>query len=90
MKLEKYAELQRWSPRDKLLQFELHLTGKAESIYAVLPVDDKDTFEKASKALGERVRLAKREALSSAQLLRRRQRTGESVDDFVREFERLF
>ena len=27
-KLEKHAELLRWSSRDKLLQFELHLTGR--------------------------------------------------------------
>ena len=36
---------------------------------------------RASKALGERVQPAKREALSSAQLLRRRQRTAEDVDN---------
>ena len=39
-KLRKYAELQHWSARDKLLQFELHLAGKAESIYAVLPPEE--------------------------------------------------
>ena len=89
-KLEKYAELQRWSARDKLLQFELHLAGKAEGVYAVLPSEDKESFERASKALGERVQPAMREALSSAQLLRRRQRTAEDVDNFVREFELLF
>ena len=89
-KLGKYAELQHLSARDKLLQFELHLAGKAESIYAVLPPEEKETFEKASQALGKRVQPAKREALSSAQLLRRRQKLGESVDDFVRDFERLF
>ena len=42
-KLEKYAELQRWSARDKLLQFELHLAGKAEGVYAVLPSEDKES-----------------------------------------------
>ena len=89
-KLEKYAELQRWSARDKLLQFELHLAGKAEGVYAVLPSEDKESFERASKALGEWVQPAKREALSSAQLLRRRKRTAEDVDNFVREFEQLF
>ena len=76
--------------REKLLQFELHLGGKAEGIYDVLPADEKTTFDLATKALGKRVQPAKREALSSAQLLRRRQKSGESVDDFVREFERLF
>ena len=60
------------------------------NLYEVLPPDEKATFELASEALGKRVEPAKREALSSAQLLRRRQRDGESVDDYTREFERLF
>ena len=30
-KLEKHAELLHWSDREKLLQFELHLTGKVDS-----------------------------------------------------------
>lgn len=78
-KLEKHAELLHWSARDKLLQFEWP---------RVLPPEG--TFELGSQALGKRVQPAKREALSSAQLLRWRQKPGEVVDDFVREFERLF
>ncbi len=89
-KLKKHAELLQWSNREKLLQFELHLTGKAEHIYEVLPPEEKRTFLGAVEALGKRVQPAKREALSSAQLLQRRQRIRESVDDFVREFEQLF
>ena len=90
VKIGKYAELLHWSDKEKLLQFELHLAGKAESVYEVLPPEEKGSFDLASKALGKRIQPAKREALSSAQLLRRRQRTGESVDDYVREFEQLF
>ena len=35
-KLEKHAELLCWSERTKLLQFELHLTGRAERLYELL------------------------------------------------------
>ena len=74
----------------KLLQFELHLTGKAESIYEVLSAELKGSYASATRALGERLRPARREALTSAQLLRRQQRAGETVDEYVREFEHLF
>ena len=35
-KLEKYSEIGRWSEREKLLQFELHLVGRAEAVYETL------------------------------------------------------
>ena len=89
-KLNKHAELQRWSQRDKLLQFELLLTGKAERIYEVLPEESKKDYATATKALGERLKPAGRKALSSAQLLRRKQGTGETIDAFVQAFESLF
>ena len=81
-------ELLHWSDQENLLQFELHLTGKAESIYKVLPPEEKSTFAHTTGALGKRVQPAKREAHSSVQMLRR-QRPG-GVDDFVRELEWLF
>ena len=74
----------------KLLQFELHLTGKAESVYEVLSAELKGSFESATRSLGERLQPARREALTSAQLLRRRQKAGETVDEYVRDFEHLF
>ncbi len=89
-KLAKHAELQRWTGRNKLLQFELHLTGRAERIYEVLSEDVKTDFSKATAALGERLRPAGRKALASAQLLSRKQKTGERVDAFVQVFEDLF
>ena len=46
-KLSKHAELQGWTDHDKHLQFELHLTGKAESVHEVLPATEKDTFAHA-------------------------------------------
>ena len=30
VKLEKHAELQNWTEREKLVQFELHLAGRTE------------------------------------------------------------
>jgi len=36
-----HAAPQRWSPCEKLLQFELRLMGKAEQRYEVLPADVK-------------------------------------------------
>ena len=89
-KLTKHAELQNWSEREKLLHFELHLVGKAERVYEVLPGESKSSYAKATKALGDRLKPAGRKALSSAQLLRRKQRSGETVDAFVQEFEDLF
>ena len=50
-KLEKHAELEQWSDRQKLLQFELHLVGKAEKIYNVLDKESKKTYASAMKAL---------------------------------------
>ena len=43
----------------------------------MLPVEEKQDFTAANKALGKRVQPAKREVLSSVQLLRRRQKVGE-------------
>ena len=64
--------------------------GKAERVYEVLPGESKSSYAKATKALGDRLKPAGRKALSSAQLLRRKQRSGETVDAFVQEFEDLF
>ena len=89
-KLDRAAELQRWSGREKLIQFELLLTGKAERVYDVLPEGAKATFKEATEALGKRLSPVRREALVSAQLMRRRQRSDETVDSFAQEFEQLF
>ena len=85
-----HAELQGWSEREKLLQFELHLVGRAEQIYEVLTGESKSSYAKATKALEDRLKPSGRKALSSAQLLRRKQKPGEPVDEFVQAFENLF
>jgi len=56
----------------------------------VLPSTAKTTHKVATKALGDRLKPAGRKALTSAELVSRKQRPGESVDDFVQAFEKLF
>lgn len=51
------------------------------------PVWGKDV---AVKALDDRLKPAGRKALTSAELLRRKQRPGEPVDEYVQAFEKLF
>ena len=89
-KLERMSELHSWSDREKLIQFELLLSGRAERIYELLPGSCKSTFQDATTALQRRLEPVGRDALRSAQLIRRRQRSGESVDIYAQDFERLF
>ena len=88
-KLEKHAEF-RWSERTKLLQFELHLTGRAERVYELLSSSVKSSFEEASQALCERLYPVESEALVSAQLMRCKQLSNETVDEFAQDLEKLF
>ena len=89
-KLQRCAEVDSWSDREQLLQFELHLTGRAEATYDVLPMEVKTTFKSAMDALRGRLQPVKREALKSAELMKRKQTHNESVDLYAQEFERLF
>jgi len=82
--------LEKWTEREKLLQLELHLRGRAEQLYEFLPAEDKAVFSKAVEALGPRLQPVKSEALLSAQLLKRKQKAGETVDEYSHEFEALF
>ena len=65
------------------MQFELHLAGRAERVYEVLPSTSKVSFKVATGALQKRLNPVEREALVSAQLMRRKQQTGESVNEFA-------
>ncbi len=89
-KLEKHAEVEQWSKREKLLQFESHLTGRAERTYEVLPREVTESFATAVTALKERLSPVRRKALVSAQLMRRKQRAEECVDVFAHDLEDLF
>ena len=82
-KLKRCAEIDGWNDREQLLQFEFHLTGKAEA------TEVKATFKSATDALRDRLQPVKREALKSAELIKRRQMQTESVDSNAQEFERL-
>lgn len=66
------------------------MTGKAERIYEILPDKVKKCFTDASKAFCQRLNPIRREALISAQLMRRRQRVEETVESYAEDFESLF
>ena len=89
-KLEKYAELEQWSDREKLLQLELRLKGRAEQVFNVLPKESVCDFSTAVDSLRKRLAPVRREALLSAQLIKRKQKHTESVDQYAQDFETLF
>ena len=89
-KFDKHSEIGRWSEREKLLQSELHLGGRAEAVYETLPADVKGSFSTAVEALRKRRQPPKRDALRSAQLIRRKQQSNELVDKYAQDFELLF
>ena len=74
-KLQRHAQLQQWTGHEALLQFELHLAGKAELLYEVLPNDTKVSLDTAVSALRDRLQPVQHAALASAQLMRRKQGT---------------
>ena len=89
-KLHRYVEMQHWTAHETLLQFELHLTGKAEFLYDVLSAEVKVNLDNAVDALCERLQPIQHAALASAQLIRRKQGAEESVDAYAQGFEQLF
>ena len=89
-KLEKYAEFENWSEREKLVQPELHLKGQVERLFEVLPKESKSSFSSAVECLKKCLVPARRDALLSALLIKRKQLPSESVDQYVQEFETLF
>ena len=72
------------------MQFELHLDGRAERVYEILPSQVKESYVKVTEALQERLNPVEREALLSAQLMCRKQQQNESVDEFAQDLEKLF
>ena len=82
-KFSHYAELEQWTERQKLLQLVLYLSGRAEQVYEVLPASAKDTFSRAIESLKKRLQPVANEALLLSQLMRRKQRTEESVSTYT-------
>ena len=76
--------------QEKLLQLELHVCGKNEQLYEVLPSEEKICFSKAAEALGHRLQPASSKALLLAQLMKRKQQVNESVDAYCKDFESHF
>ena len=72
------------------MQLELRLKGQAERLYEVLPTESKTSFSSAVESLKKRLVPARRDALLSAQLMKRKQLPSESVDQYAQEFETLF
>ena len=56
----------------------------------VLPKESKGSFNTAVDSLKKRLAPARRDALLSAQLMKRKQLPSESVDRYAQEFETLF
>ena len=50
-RLERHAELEQWSDREKLLQLELRLKGRAERLFEVLSEESKVSFQAAVDSL---------------------------------------
>ena len=73
-KLLRHTELEKWTEREKLLQLELHLVGRAEQVYKVL---SEESFSKAIDALKLRLQPVRNEALISAQLMTREQKSSD-------------
>ena len=66
------------------------MTRRGEQLYKFLSAGYCGSFKGTTEALQKRLTPAGMEALRSAQPMRRKQQTNESVDEFVQDFERLF
>ena len=82
--------MERWSDREKLLQLELRLKGRAERLFEVLSKESKSSFQAAVDGLRKQLAPVRREALVSAQLMKRKQKATETVDQYAQDFETLF
>ena len=75
--------------REKLLQLELRLKGRAEQVFIVMLKDSVCDFHTAVDSLRKRLAPIRREALLSAQLIKRKQKPAESVNQYAQDFETL-
>ena len=89
-RLERHAELEQWTDREKLVHLELRLKGRAERLFEILPDEVKRNYSSAVEGLRKRLTPVRREALVSAQLMKRKQKMSETVDQYAQDFESLF
>ena len=89
-RLERHAELEQWTDREKLVHLELRLKGRAERLFEILPNEVKRNYSSAVEGLRKRLTPVRREALVSAQLMKRKQKVSETVDQYAQDFESLF
>ena len=59
-------------------------------MYELLPTSKRSNFDEAAQALSERLYPIESEALVSAQLMRSKQQSHESADDFAQDLEKFF
>ena len=77
------AEVNGWSAEDKLKWLKVRLTGRAQIAFQHLPEDDRDDFDKATKALKERFEPASKKHRYQAELQSRKKKKGENWADFA-------
>ena len=70
----------------KLLQQEVRLKGRAELVFSVLP---KESVNTAIDSLRKWLAPINREALLSAQLIKRKQKAAETVDRYAQSYGRM-
>lgn len=64
------------------------MKGQAKRLFEVLPDEVKKSYSSAVKGLRKRLPLVRRDALLSAQLKKRKQKAGETVDQYAQDFKR--
>ena len=83
------AEVNSWENTDKLKWLKVRLTGKAQTAFQRLPVDDRGDFDKAIVALQKRFEPPSRKHRYQAELQIRRKLKGETWADFADDLKSL-
>lgn len=83
------AELNKWDNRQKGLYLAVSLRGQAQGVLGNLPVEERNHFDKLSKALAERFSPDSQTELYRAQLKERQWKHGENIPEFGQRILRL-
>jgi len=87
--LERAANWNNWTPEESLMQLAGHLRGRALQEWKLLDLKDKVTYEKAVKALKERLDPGN-QSLAALDFRHASQKSSEAVSDFIQRLEKLF